>query len=78
MTPAPSVLYAALYGPQSAQLASSLPDVGEGLAAQLTELGHRPTVEGAEQLAANLDGARRAVLRLRESLIREGTDDSLP
>lgn len=64
-----------LQGPLSEELARSLPDIGETLHAQLDELSARPTADGAEQLAINLDGARRAVLRLRERLMLEGGDD---
>ena len=63
---------AALYGPSAQEQASSLPEIGEGLAAQLVELWRFPTPERCERMAANLGGAQRAVLRLREALIREG------
>jgi hypothetical protein len=68
--------YAALYGPSAADLCRSIPDVADGLHGQLCELSARPTVDGAEQLASNLDGARRAVLRLRERLLAEGSGDA--
>ena len=67
--------YAALYNPSAESLRTSLPEIGEGLAAQLVELHKRPCVAAAEQVAANLDGARRAVLRYRERLIAEGFGD---
>lgn len=50
-------------------LRQSLPDVGEGLAAQLAELSVRPTAERCERAAMNLDGARQSVMRLRERLL---------
>jgi hypothetical protein len=50
-------------------------DIGERLHAQLDELSVRPTADGAEQLAINLGGAQRAVLRLRERLLLEGEGD---
>jgi hypothetical protein len=62
-------------GIPAGELARSLPEIGEGLSAQLTELSFRPTPDGAEILAANLAGAHRAVLRLREALLREGSGD---
>lgn len=68
----PDAAYAALYGPSAADLCRSLPEIGDGLQGMLYELSARPTVDGAEQLAANLDGARRACLRIREALLREG------
>ena len=56
----------AAYLPRASDLARSLPEIADALHAQLCELSARPTPDGAEILAANLDGARRAVLRLRE------------
>ena len=64
-----------LQGLQAEDLARSLPDIATTLHAQLGELSARPTPDGAEQLAINLDGARRAVLRLRERLMLEGRGD---
>ena len=69
----PSVI--ALQGPTLADLARGMSEIGERLSAQLDELSVRTTPDGAEQLAINLDGARRAVLRLRERLIVEGEGD---
>lgn len=65
-------MYAALYGPSVEELRRSLPEIGDGLQAQLHELYARPNPTAADQLAANLDGARRAVLRLAEAIRREG------
>lgn len=64
--------YAALYGQSVAQMANALPDMGDGLAAQCKALQRDPSIQECERLAANLDGARRAVLRLREQLLRDG------
>lgn len=64
---------AVLYGPTAQEQASALPEIGEGLSAQLYELHRDPTPERCERMASNLGGAQRAVLRLREALIREGT-----
>lgn len=70
-----AAMYAASYAPDAEALRTSLPDIGEGICAQLHELYARPSVERAERVAANLAGAQRAVLRLREALLREGTGD---
>lgn len=70
MTPGEAqTAYASLYAPSAESLRLSLPEIGEGLAAQLVELHKRPSAAAAEQVAANLDGARRAVLRYRERLL---------
>jgi hypothetical protein len=63
------------YAPNAEDLARSLPEIGDGLCAQLCELSARPTADGAETLAANLAGAHRAVLRLREALLCQGVGD---
>ena len=52
--------------------AEELVDLGDGIHAQILELAHRPTADGAEILAANLAGARLAILRFRERLVAEG------
>lgn len=71
MTATDAALYAALYGPTAAELRQSLPGMAEGLHAQLDALYEHPSIEACERLAANLGGASRAVLRLREALMRE-------
>lgn len=65
----------ALYCPSVGELAGCIPNIGDGLQAQLDALHAHPTIEGCEQVASNLDGARRHVLRLRERLLAddEGT-----
>lgn len=50
---------------------SQLPEVGEGLAGQLTALSQEATPARCEHTLMNLRGAQQAVLRLRESLLRE-------
>lgn len=50
-------------------LRRQLPEIGEGLAAQLAELANRPSPDRCELLARNLDGARSAVMRYRERLL---------
>ena len=67
----PVDLYASLYRPSAAAQAASLVEVGEALQRQLEDLALDPTPERAEAVAANLAGAQRAALRLRESLLRE-------
>lgn len=62
-----------LYGPTAEQQATGMPEIGDGLQTQLVELWRYPTVERCETVAANLMGARSAVLRLREALLREQT-----
>ncbi len=52
-----------------------LPDVAAGLEAQLVEFSARPTPDGAERLALNLDGCRQTVLRIREAMLRQGKED---
>lgn len=64
--------YAAQYAPTSDDLRRTLPDVADGLHAQLCELSARPTPDGCDRLAINLAGAQSAVRKLREALIREG------
>lgn len=68
-------LYADSYAPSAEVLRRSLPEIGDGLQGQLHELSARPSAERAAQVAANLDGAYRAILRLREALLREGAGD---
>lgn len=65
-----------LYGPSAAQHAAGLPDIGEGLLRQLESLSADPTPWSCEAMAANLDGARRAVLRLREALMLDRSPDA--
>ncbi len=54
-----------------AAMAAGLPEIGDGLNTQLVELWRHPTIERCEAVAANLGGARMAVLRLREALLLE-------
>lgn len=67
--------YSALYGSSATALAATMTDMGEALSTQCQALHRGPTMDACEVLAANLDGARRAVLRLRENIIREGGAD---
>lgn len=54
----------------------TLPDVGEGLAAQLAELSRAPTPERCERVAIDLQGAFAAVLRFRERLLAGEVGDA--
>lgn len=51
--------------------AAGMPEIGDGLNAQLVDLWRDPTPQRCEAVAANLGGARMAVLRLREALLLE-------
>ena len=62
---------AALYAPSAAAQAKALPNIADVLHAQLCGLARDPTPEEAANVAANLAGAQRAVLRLSEALRRE-------
>jgi hypothetical protein len=64
-----------LYAVPTADLTKPLVDVGDRLQGQLHELSMRPTADGAERLAIELEGVRRHVLRVREALQREAAGD---
>ena len=66
----------ALYGPSSEAQVKALPDMAEGLQVQLERLSRSPTPAAREVMAGNLAGAQRAVLRLREALMREAANDA--
>jgi hypothetical protein len=68
-------VYGTLCTPSAEVLLRGLPDIGDGMQAQLHELYARPSIDGAGRVAANLEGAKRAVLRLRERLIADGEGD---
>lgn len=61
-------IYSTLYRPSREALRRELPEIGEGLVAQFVELHEHPTADGAEQLAANLQGAARLVIQFRAAL----------
>ena len=67
--------YAATHTPDPEALRRGLPDMADGLFAQLHTLHEHPSPDAAERLAANLAGASRAVLRYREAMLREGSGD---
>lgn len=68
-----SAVRAAMCRPSPTALRGELPGIGEGLMAQFLELSERPSLDGAEQLAANLQGAARLVLQYRAPL---GSDEA--
>lgn len=76
MTPTQQAVAAmtALYAPSADAQARTMLVIGAALDAQLVALSMDPTSERCAEVAANLDGARRAVLRLREATMRNGAD----
>lgn len=70
---APESLLRALYEPSPEAQAKALPEIGNALLVRLENLSRDPTPWGCEEMACNLEGARRAVMRLREALLREQT-----
>lgn len=71
-TEAAVAVMARLYGPDAETQRRGLPEIADALHTQLCELYARPSATAAEAVAANLDGARRAVLRLAEAVRRDG------
>lgn len=69
MSPAENALRG-LYAARPEDLVGQLPDIADRLHAQLHALQRAPTLERAERLAFELDGIKRHVLRLRESLLQ--------
>lgn len=69
---APVELLKALYAPATVVPISNLVDLADSLQGQIVALTDDPTPERCEAVAANLDGARRAVLHVREQLLEEG------
>lgn len=67
--------YVRLYAPTVDQLRDGLPDMADGLHAQLMALYAHPTAHDCDRLAVNLSGAVRSVLRLGEALLRDGGND---
>ena len=63
--------YAALYGPSIESMRAALPDLADGLHAQLNDFFMRPTPEEALSIAVNLSGAQRLVMRMHERLSAE-------
>jgi hypothetical protein len=65
--------YAALYAPSSDELRRQLPDIGENLGTQLSELSARPSLDRCDRIAASLTGVQLTVQKLREAMVREGS-----
>ena len=65
-----------LYGQPTYVLLRQLVDVAERLHGQILEMERFPTVERAEQLAIELDGARRHVLQIRQAMQNEAIGGS--
>lgn len=61
----------ALYGPNVHDLVRQLPDLGDGLHAQLVALHDLPCESACEALARNLHGAAAHVLRLADRIRAE-------
>ena len=59
--------------PTAEQQAAGLIDIAHGLQSQLERLSCDPSPWSCELMASNLEGARRAVLRLRECLISQSS-----
>ena len=68
---APQTLYSAFYGLSCEAQAKQLTDIGDSLSAQMANLSRDPSPWACEVMAANLAGARLAVLHLREALLRD-------
>lgn len=64
--------------PSVESLLEALPDAGEHVAEASRELHARPTADGCERLAVQLDGMRRHVLRCREALLQEAAAGGTP
>ena len=60
-----------LYTPPASDLIKNLTDLGDGLAGQFAALQRSPTAPGCEQLATNLQGASRVVMRIRQGLLAD-------
>lgn len=61
----------ALYRPTTVIPHADLHDLADGIQAQLVALSDDPTPERCETVAANLEGARKAVLKPREIVMAE-------
>jgi hypothetical protein len=61
-----------LYRPAPPLPRAQLQDLADSLQAQLVRLSEDPTPDLCETVARNLDGARQAILRMRQSLLEAG------
>lgn len=69
---APTELLRALYGTPVPTQAARLTDMGDTLSAAMAALSRDPTVERCDAVAGSLYAARVAVLKLGETIRREG------
>lgn len=69
---APVALLKALYAPAPVPTVPNLHELADSLQRQLIALSDDPSPQQCEAVAGNLDGARRAVLRIREQLMARG------
>jgi hypothetical protein len=69
VSPAEIATLRGLYAARPADLVHQLPEIADRIHSQLHELQRAPTSERAERLAIELEGIRRLILRVRESLI---------
>ncbi|NLA67892.1 MAG: hypothetical protein GX856_06550 [Gammaproteobacteria bacterium] len=63
-----AAIYAAMSGPHASGLAAGLGEVGNALAEQLARLEIHPDPQECVRVARNLEGAARAVMRLRNAM----------
>lgn len=71
MSPAEIAARRSLYATTSAELLKPIEAIAESVKLQLLEFHVNPTEGKAEHLAIELDGIRRHILRIRETLQRE-------
>lgn len=71
MNPRDTEITRCLHTPPASDLISNLTDLGDGLAGQFAELQRSPTPPGCEQLATNLQGASRVLMRIRQGLLAD-------
>lgn len=65
----PRVIYHGLEIPSADTLLRFLPEIGDGLHAQLADLSAHPCVDKCERVLTNLEGARLHLQRIRERLL---------
>lgn len=70
----PTELLRALYGVPVPEQAARLPEMGDALSAALVALWRDPTAERCDAVAGSLYAARVAVLKLGETIRREGCE----
>jgi hypothetical protein len=63
--------YAGLYGRVASDFAKELPDIEQGIAQGFARLARSPSIDVANQLTEQLNGAIASVDGLRRALVRE-------